>query len=196
MYSPYSDLEKMFWTPSYILFRCLIDGEEHLGRPKDIHMGDIHNQKFKHCRFQYWDSIGQYFSGTMPKLLEEIKSSQVVGLEAIDTISKKEPSTLSKILTVCNEISLIENNADIGFLIFTIPEILGKLSNVIGEYGEEHPKSYTGNPIYYINEMKAEFENIDPALNSDQYRKDKIINLKEKVSLNIHQMFSLSGEEM
>lgn len=195
MYSLYSDLEKMFWTPNYILFRCLIDGKEYIGRPKDIHMGDISNQKFKHCRFQYWDSIGQYFSGTMPQILEEVKSNQVIGLEAIDTLSKENPSTLSQILAICNEISLVDDKTDLGEIKKSVPDLLEKLYHAIHTYRMEHPKAYTGNPLYHINEYKAEFENIDVTLDTFQYKRDKVRNLKEGISHQIHQLFVISESE-
>lgn len=195
MYSPYSDLEKMFWTPNYILFRCLIDGKEYFGRPKDIHMGDVSNQKFRHCSFQYWDSFGQYLSGTMPRILEEVTTNRVIGLEAIDSLSNKEPSTLSQILSLCNEIAQIPEASDIGIMRNNIPAILDRLLNVIEIYSLEHPKAYTKNSIYSIDELKTEFENIDDSLKSEQYRKEKIVNLKEKLSQNIHWMFSRSEDE-
>lgn len=195
MYSPYSDLEKMFWTPNYILFRCLIDGKEYFGRPKDIHMGDVSNQKFRHCSFQYWDSLGQYLSGTMPELLEEVTANRVVGLEAIDSLSNKKPSTLSKILSICNEIDQLNELEDIGFMKTSIPEKLERFKITVQEYEEEHKKAYTQNLIYLIDEYKTEFENIGDSLNSEQYRKEKIVNLKEKLSQNIHWMFSRSEDE-
>lgn len=82
-----------------------------------------------------------------------------------------------------------------GVLSIKVPEMLENLVNKIEEYGSIHPKAYIANPVYNINESIVEFQNIDTTLNTDQYRRDKIRNLKEWISRQIHQLFSLSEEE-
>lgn len=158
-------------------------------------MGDVSNQKFKHCSFQYWDSIGQYLSGTMPQLLEGVTSNRVVGIEAIDSLSEQDPSNLAGLLSICNEFAELNEDADMGVIKRHIPEMLERLYSKVQEYGVEHPKAYTENPLYSFNELIAEFENIGDSLGTEQYRKDKIAYLKERISYHIHQLFSLSEPE-
>lgn len=180
MYSPHSDLVKMFYSPSFIVFRVLIDNEkEYWGRPSTIRTGPFDHPIYD-GKFDIYASIDGFMRGNILGNIE-VKKEQIKGLEAYDIIN---PEPLKRILSICNEFESIPNNADIGIIKIVVPEILNRLLVALNDFQDLH--EYQKFEAYYddIEETISQCENALYTV-TNQQREDLINYSKERVSTRV-----------
>src|SRR5258705_8958517 len=105
MYSPLNDLQKMWLTPRYIIFKVDIGGKVYYGRinnaicePFDI----VLSGKFE----AYSSLLASQTGSTGEEII--VTPKEIIGLEAYDILSNKNPSPFSKIIACCWEIENIK----------------------------------------------------------------------------------------
>lgn len=188
MYSPFSDLFKMFHTPDFIIFRVLINDKIYLGRPNTMSVDNLFtggkNQK---AEFFTYSSIEAFIQGeVLDKLI--VTAPEINGLEAIDIIN---PEPLNKILSICLEFDNISEKSDIGIIKRSIPETLEQLLIAIENYEKLHNSDKYEIAYDFIDEVINDCKNASYTL-SELDKKKLIINSKEKVSVKISNLIEFS----
>lgn len=137
MYSPHSDLYKMFHTPDFILFRVKIKGSEHFGRVDTINTQIPYKQQPVSGTFITFDGQNGFEAG-IPVSIIPVDAATVEGIEAIDILN---PAPLNAILAACNEIDEItqtKSAADIGLIRYEIPVYIEDLLAAMLEFEQLH----------------------------------------------------------
>lgn len=155
------DAKNLGHSPKYIVFNMLIDDQPYVGQVWTTKLNS--NAPFgppKYFKVDCYPSIGTFLSGTMPTEIEMVDPSKIKILDIIDTASKKDPTILSAILDVSDQIIRV----DTSFAIYAIQEklepLLHTLHEYLEEYGLEHPKSNYKDLLIYIREQITSVENL------------------------------------
>ena len=191
MYSPHSDLYKMFHTPNFIVFRVDIGGKEYWGRPNTIRV----EHPFKpglnqQGTFDVYSNVQSFLQGAISDQIP-VTSVTIKGIEAIDTVNC-EP--LDNILSTCFEISNIPSKADVGIIRRNIPDMLVRLELALEEFEGIH------NFVKYklahecIEELISECKSCPHDL-SENGRINLVRDLKEKVSVSVANLIELSTRQ-
>jgi hypothetical protein len=171
MYSPFDDLQKMWLTPHYILFKVDINGKQYYGRVSSLISKPFNG------KFEGFDNLFAAQSGS-PGIEIRVSPEEITGLEAYDSFSNQDPSPFSKILLACikfDKISTIDENATL---------IVQNIINAIEDFTKEHQeaKNNTANTIANIKELLAEYSN-------ETNSKENAEVMKDRLSLIIEYMF-------
>jgi hypothetical protein len=186
MYSPLNDLEKMFTSPDFFAFKVRINGTEFLGRPVNIHMVNIAGDKWKSLTFRVFKNLDAFERGE-PQREIQVTPKEIVGLSVIDTWTKKDPSDINTILSICHEFDSIPIDANIGHFKKDIPVILKRLVSAVEAYNEEHEGFSLGYVKDAIIDLIDDFETFSPKLSQDQM--ESLLRIaKEQVAAKISYM--------
>lgn len=192
MYSPHSDLHKMFYTPEFIVFRVEIESKEYLGRPNTLQIKHPFdpgtNQK---AIFYTFSSIQSFQAGYISDQIQ-VTSATIKGIEAIDTISR-EP--LNNILAACNEINNIHESADAGIIRRNISPLLLRLSAALEKYEETHNLARFEVVYEDITELINECTKCPYDL-SENGRASIVRNLKDRISVGVTRLIELSATQL
>ena len=189
MYSPHSDLHKMFYTPEFIVFRADIKGQQFLGRPTTLHIDHPwvpgRNQQ---AVFQTFSSVQSYLAGYID-LEIPVTSMDIKGIEAIDTI---DPDPLNKILAACNDINNIKDIPDVGILWRNIAPLLDNLVRSLEAYEDIHGQARYEKVYDDIEDIRNECMRC-PANLSDNSRAGIARNMKEKISFDVTRLIEMGS---
>lgn len=137
MYSPHSDLYKMFHTPDFILFRVKIKESEYFGRVDTINTQRPYTPQPVSGTFITFENQ-QGFETGIPISIILVDATTVEGIEAIDILN---PAPLNAILAACNEIdeiTQIKPATDIGLIHYEIPVYIEYLLAAMLEFEQLH----------------------------------------------------------
>ena len=188
MYSPLSDLQKMFYSPEFVVFRVDINGKEYLGRPNTIpyHYDPGAKQK---VTFITYSSVQSFMAGYISDEIQ-VTSADLKGIEAIDTVSS-EP--LRKILAACNNIENIPVQANVGIILRNVVPMLVTLSGAMEEYEQAHNLIRFETVYEDIEDLMKECAKCPLDLHESR-RSSMIRNLKERVSFDVTRLIDLSAQ--
>ena len=190
MYSPHSDLHKMFYTPEYIVFRVEINGKEYLGRPNTLRIKHPFDPgDHQSAIFYTYSSVQSFMAGYIGDQIQ-VTSEEIRGIEAIDTVN---PEPLNKILAACNDIYNINPKADIGIIRRNIVPLLVTLSTALQEYEQVHELSRYEGVYDDIEALILECAKC-PADLSEGGRANFVRSLKEKISVDVSRLIELSAQ--
>lgn len=188
MYSPYSDLEKMFETPKAFLFKVSINGKEYFCRVNTL----SHITKPVSGSLEIYPNVMAFQRGEAPSHRMIVDNKEVIGIEVIDTKFDGKPAPINVILAYCNAIDEIKEDADIGVIRRNIPPLIENLMGAVEEYILEYPSYNPPYTVDVINELIGECKNAKDNSTGEE-RKKIITNVKHVVSFQISSLVRLSS---
>lgn len=191
MYSPYSDLQKMWNSPNYLVFRFSVDGKEYFGRPIDVLCKKENADSpttLVGYRYIIYNNLIDFRNGLEKERVEIYKSQFIVGKEVVDSISLQNPSPINLLLESCNRLDSFKNVIEIGLLKRIIPDILNEIYSYTKDFLSEHPRGNERDLRHFIDKYIKEIETIPYSaskLEIDNLFRDIIEVISSEISIII-----------
>lgn len=179
------DTNRASFAPRYLLFEILVNGQPKFGQFTVTHMADPF-YRTTHLTLENFGSLERYKSGADSETIERIPTEQIQILNIVDIISLNDPSPLSSLIETAEKIYFIDTSFSSDEIKNVAKKLLNELSDIVEEYGAEHPTSNYKTLLACIERKQPELEKLDSRYTDNEatnreIMNDNINNLKDEV---------------